>query len=48
MQLIMKCTGHKTEESFKKYLKLDGIDYAQIASESKFFTEDWTLLKIAQ
>jgi integrase len=47
-QLIMKCTGHKTEESFKKYLKLDGIDYAQLASESKFFTEDWTLLKIAQ
>jgi integrase len=47
IQQIMKCTGHKTEETFKAYLKLDGLDYAQLASESKFFTEDWTLLKIA-
>jgi integrase len=48
IQQIMKCTGHKTEETFKAYLKLDGLDYAQLASESKFFTEDWTLLKIAK
>jgi integrase len=48
VQQIMKCTGHKTESSFLVYLKLDGRDFAVMASESKFFTEDWTLMKIAQ
>jgi integrase len=44
---IMRCTGHKTESSFLKYLKLDGRDYAAMAAESKFFTEDWSLLRKA-
>jgi integrase len=39
---IMKCTGHRTEASFLKYLKLDGRDYAAKAAESKFFSpEEW-------
>jgi integrase len=42
---IMHCTGHKTEESFKAYLKLDGRDYGKLAAESKFFTEEWSALK---
>jgi integrase len=46
-QQIMKCTGHKTESSFLRYLKLDGRDFAVLAAESKFFTEDLTVLKIA-
>jgi integrase len=48
IQQIMKCTGHRTEETFKAYLKLDGLDFAVMASEAKFFTEDWTLMKIAK
>jgi integrase len=36
---IMNCTGHKTESSFLKYLKLDGLDLATLAAESKFFTD---------
>lgn len=37
---IMKCTGHRTEASFLKYLKLDGRDFAIQAADSKFFTAD--------
>jgi integrase len=37
---IMKCTGHKTESSFLKYLKLSGKDFALEAAESKFFNDD--------
>ena len=41
---IMRCTGHKTESSFLKYLKLGGRDYAELAASSKFFTDDsWTM-----
>jgi len=36
---IMNCTGHKSESSFLKYLKLDGLDLATLAAESKFFTD---------
>jgi integrase len=42
---IMNCTGHKSESSFLKYLKLDGLDYAKLAAESKFFN-DAQLLKL--
>jgi integrase len=45
---IMNCTGHKTESSFLAYLKLDGRDYAAMAAESKFFTQEWLTLKVAQ
>ncbi|HMJ67609.1 MAG TPA: phage integrase SAM-like domain-containing protein [Cyclobacteriaceae bacterium] len=38
VQEIMKCTGHRTETSFLKYLKLDGRDFAYKASDSKFFS----------
>lgn len=34
---IMKFTGHKTEASFLRYLKLDGLDYAKEASAHTFF-----------
>lgn len=45
---IMKCTGHKSESSFLKYLKLDGRDFAVQAAESKFFNDkSWNTLKIA-
>ena len=45
---IMNCTGHKSEASFLKYLKLDGLDHAKIAAESKFFNNfDLVKLKIA-
>jgi integrase len=45
---IMNCTGHKSESSFLKYLKLNGMDYAKLASESKFFNNtDILKLKIA-
>lgn len=45
---IMNCTGHKTESSFLKYLKLGGLDYAKLAAESKFFNDSELLkLKIA-
>ncbi len=45
---IMKCTGHKSESSFLRYLKLDGKDYAIQAADSKFFKDDsWAILKIA-
>jgi integrase len=40
---IMKCTGHKSEASFLKYLKLNGKDYAYMAADSRFFNDDqWT------
>lgn len=42
---IMNCTGHKSESSFLKYLKLDGMDYAKLAAKSKFFN-DRKLLKL--
>jgi integrase len=45
---IMNCTGHKTEAAFLAYLKLDGRDLATLAAESKFFTDGFSLLKIAQ
>lgn len=45
---IMACTGHKSEASFLKYLKLSGLDKAQDIAESKFFQgEGWSTLKIA-
>lgn len=45
---IMDCTGHKTEASFLKYLKLSGLDKAQDIAESKFFNDaGWTNLKVA-
>jgi integrase len=43
---IMRCTGHKTESAFLKYLKLDGRDYATLAADSKFFKEEWSILKV--
>jgi integrase len=42
---IMNCTGHKSESSFLKYLKLDGLDFAKQAAESKFFN-DFALLNL--
>jgi len=42
---IMNCTGHKSESSFLKYLKLNGMDYAKLAAESKFFN-DFELLEL--
>jgi hypothetical protein len=42
---IMNCTGHKSESSFLKYLKLDGMDHAKLAANSKFFN-DRKLLKL--
>jgi integrase len=46
---IMKCTGHKTEASFLKYLKLNGIDFAEQAADSKFFADGgaWANMKVA-
>jgi len=45
---IMQCTGHKSESSFLRYLKLDGKDFAIQAADSKFFKdESWTSLKVA-
>lgn len=45
---IMKCTGHKSESSFLRYLKLDGKDFAIQAADSKFFQDDsWSSLKVA-
>ncbi len=45
---IMRCTGHKTESSFLKYLKLNGRDYARLAADAKFFNDtEWTTLKVA-
>ncbi len=45
---IMNCTGHKTESSFLKYLKLSGLDKAQDIAESRFFKDDqWNTLKVA-
>ena len=45
---IMKCTGHRTEASFLRYLKLDGKDFAMQAADSKFFKDDsWTIMKVA-
>jgi integrase len=45
---IMACTGHKTEASFLKYLKLSGLDKAQDIADSKFFKDKgWTNLKVA-
>jgi integrase len=45
---IMSCTGHKTESSFLKYLKLSGLDKAVDIAESKFFKADeWANLKVA-
>lgn len=44
---IMKCTGHKSESSFLKYLKLNGKDYAMEASESKFFKDkSWQKISV--
>lgn len=42
---IMNCTGHKSESSFLKYLKLDGLDFAKQAAESEFFN-DFALLNL--
>lgn len=36
---IMRCTGHKSESSFLKYLKLNGKDFAIQASDAKFFND---------
>lgn len=45
---IMKCTGHKTESSFLRYLKLDGKDFAIQAADAKFFKDDsWSVMKVA-
>jgi integrase len=45
---IMNCTGHKSESSFLKYLKLNGMDYAKLAADSKFFNDSELLkLKVA-
>lgn len=45
---IMRCTGHKSESSFLRYLKLDGKDFAIQAADSKFFNDNaWTSLKVA-
>jgi site-specific recombinase XerD len=35
---IMKLTGHKTEASFFKYLKLNGLDHATLAGKEAFFS----------
>lgn len=41
---IMKCTGHRTEASFLKYLKLQGRDYAELAAGSAFFNDQsWNM-----
>jgi integrase len=37
---IMKCTGHKTETSFLRYLRLNGKDFAIQAADSSFFTNN--------
>jgi hypothetical protein len=42
---IMNCTGHKSESSFLKYLKLDGLNLTKLAVESKFFN-DFELLNL--
>ena len=43
---IMKCTGHKSESSFLKYLKLNGKDFAMEAADSKFFNDKtWEIKK---
>lgn len=44
---IMRCTGHKSESSFLRYLKLDGRDYAIQAADSKFFKDQSWSMKIA-
>jgi integrase len=46
---IMKCTGHRTEASFLKYLKLNGKDFAMQAADSKFFSDtSWSLLAVSK
>jgi integrase len=45
-QTIMKISGHKSESSFLKYLKLGSMEHGLLAAESKFFSE-WTTLKVA-
>jgi integrase len=44
---IMKCTGHKTESSFLRYLKLNGKDFAIQAADSSFFTNNSFTMGIA-
>lgn len=45
---IMKFTGHRSESSFLRYLKLDGKDFAIQAAESTFFNDQtWQTMKIA-
>jgi integrase len=45
---IMRCTGHKSESSFLRYLKLDGKDYAIQAADANFFKDEtWSSMKIA-
>lgn len=45
---IMKFTGHKSESSFLRYLKLDGKDFAMQAVDAKFFKgESVAKMKIA-
>jgi integrase len=45
---IMRFTGHKSESSFLRYLKLDGKDFAIQSADSIFFQDEgWSSLKIA-
>jgi integrase len=44
---IMKLTGHKSESSFLRYLKLDGKDFAIQAADSEFFRDEAWRMKIA-
>jgi len=43
---IMKCTGHRSESSFLRYLKLKGLDFAVQASDAKFFNDNSLVSKL--
>lgn len=45
---IMRCTGHKSESSFLKYLKLNNMDFAIELSDNKFFNDSsWNFMEVA-
>lgn len=44
---IMKISGHKSEQSFLRYLKLGTMEHGLLAADSGFFIDvDWTNLKV--
>ena len=44
--LLMKITGHKTEQAFLKYIVIDEIEAGRIMSKYKFFNKSKALKKV--